>query len=412
MTTQRAGYNTLVLIGILVHVAAFIYIVLLIIYPLNGSHFPVLAVSSVLLVIWSASALALRVNFDIERKTRSPGVFLGVVLLSSSLVLALSELPFSEFSFISYTFSALFVAIFYDKAFSLAANGIAGLLTGLILIIVNRAIVGGVVFFVSLLITGGSAVIWSMIDDWKKMSRMFDQAKWAASELTNVVMRLEDSIHKARIEAQNKERSRIARQVHDTVGYSLTAVIVQLNVVRELVQRKSLRSRIEQLEELMRQSLKDTRETVTVLRKENSEGRNESWRDTWIRLCNIFSNCTGVRIHVIIGDELRAVDGEVGEALYRMLQESLTNAYRHGRATFIDVAMKWKKELKRILFRVSDNGIGCKHVEPGNGINGIMERVTALQGEVVWNTLPNKGFDIGIDIPWEITHGKDTNVGG
>ena len=41
-----------------------------------------------------------------------------------------------------------------------------------------------------------------------------------------------------------------------------------------------------------------------------------------------------------------------------------------------------------------------------------MERVTALQGEAVWNTLPNKGFDIGIDIPWEITHGKDTNVGG
>jgi signal transduction histidine kinase len=54
----------------------------------------------------------------------------------------------------------------------------------------------------------------------------------------------------------------------------------------------------------------------------------------------------------------------------------------------------------RMIIRISDDGQGAEKLQPGNGLRGIRERVDGLHGELVWQTLPKKGFDIGIVIPW------------
>ena len=90
----------------------------------------------------------------------------------------------------------------------------------------------------------------------------------------------------------------------------------------------------------------------------------------------------------------------ISETVYRLIQESLTNAYRHGRADYVDVAMSWETDDELVLLRVSDNGRGALSLSPGNGLTGMRERVAELGGSVVWQSSPGRGFDIGVDIPW------------
>jgi len=196
------------------------------------------------------------------------------------------------------------------------------------------------------------------------------------------------------------------------VGYTLTALIVQLGVVRKLAENREALERLEQLEKLVRLSLQDVRREVSNLRN-NSDGYSSmSWKHRWSQLCDLFADCTGVRVAKNIHGNLDSLDGDFGENIYRIIQEGLTNSYRHGRATVIDVSMMWKESKELILLRISDNGVGCDDFKPGNGLSGIRERVETMKGNIVFSTGRNRGFDLGIDIPWtgERENGKDTRA--
>jgi signal transduction histidine kinase len=75
----------------------------------------------------------------------------------------------------------------------------------------------------------------------------------------------------------------------------------------------------------------------------------------------------------------------------------LTNAYRHGRASAVDIVVGIRG--RNLYIRISDNGIGGSKLVPGNGLTGMKERVNHLGGSIVWQTMPHKGFDIGVRIP-------------
>jgi signal transduction histidine kinase len=187
---------------------------------------------------------------------------------------------------------------------------------------------------------------------------------------------------------------------------------VQISAAQELlkVDPSQLHSRLEKLEEIIRLAIGDVRKEVSKLR--DDKAILESWRTRWLRLCTTFSDCTGIRIHTNIADNLRTVDDIIGTTIYRIIQESLTNAYRHGRSHVVDVAMEWQESNERILLRISDDGRGADNPHLGNGLKGIRERVYNLGGEMVLQTKPYKGFDIGITIPWqgEILDEEDTSL--
>ena len=63
--------------------------------------------------------------------------------------------------------------------------------------------------------------------------------------------------------------------------------------------------------------------------------------------------------------------------------------------------MRWDEVRRRIVNRISDDGLGSDAVNPGNGLRGIRERVSALGGDVAWQSRPYSGFDLGVTIPWE-----------
>jgi signal transduction histidine kinase len=232
--------------------------------------------------------------------------------------------------------------------------------------------------------------------EWEAQSRLFEQAKWAAVEIARANARLQDERNRTELRTRTSERERLAREIHDTVGYTLTAVLVQIDALRVDIAREPGKApvRLEKLETSVRGAMQDVRREVSGLR---DEARKESWKTRWLKLCTTFADSTGIRVNTSISDELMDMQDALGETLYRVFQESLTNAYRHGRATLVDIAAGIRED--RLVVRVSDNGGGAGAVVPGNGLTGMQERVHAMGGEIAWRTQAGKGFDIGIVFP-------------
>jgi signal transduction histidine kinase len=236
---------------------------------------------------------------------------------------------------------------------------------------------------------------------WNESLTLFSQARWAASEYAKVNNRLQDSMTTTEMDIRDQERMRIAREIHDILGYGITGSLVQITMAKELVKIDvdAAITTLGKIEDCLRIALKDVRGEVNKLKCQTVAFGN--WREQWDSLCNNFAWSTGVQVHTNISTELIGVDEKIGENVYRIIQEALTNAYRHGSSSLIDVSMKYKKELRQILLRISDNGYGCDKIRMGNGLSGIKERVKELSGETAWQTESNAGFDIGVSIPWE-----------
>jgi len=241
-----------------------------------------------------------------------------------------------------------------------------------------------------------------LIQEVDTQRALFMKARWAASELTDVLLHLDIQLEQARVFERMQMQRSLAREIHDSVGYMLTALIVQIGVVREIASSESVKTRLEKLEDLARETLRAIREEVSNLRNRPTRHSHVAGvYDRITQLCAVFAECTGVGIRLNMREELRELldnDG-VGESLYRIVQEALTNSYRHGSAELVDITLQIEPTKHLLMLLVSDNGKGCKTVTPGNGLSGILERTRGIGGTMKTNTAPGKGFDVGIDIP-------------
>ena len=272
-------------------------------------------------------------------------------------------------------------------------------LTGALLAVTRGAAASAFALTTGALVLIVSISLGKILKEAASNFRLLGQARSAASTLSDIILRVEQTVHRARIHEMTRERRRVAREIHDSVGYTLTGLIVQLGVVNRLVTNPEAQSRIGNLETIARRALQEIREEVGILRAEVNEDV-VPFLTRWIQVCDYFAECTGIRVDHSFRGDLAQVPGPIGETVYRVIQEGLTNAYRHGEATIVDVSMTWKRELGLILLRISDNGRGLDSLKPGNGLNGIRERVESVSGSLVIQSEPGRGFDLGVDIPW------------
>ncbi len=142
--------------------------------------------------------------------------------------------------------------------------------------------------------------------------------------------------------------------------------------------------------------LQDVRQSLSALRGGSPGLRG---RRRWLQLIETFAAVTGVKVVAEIEREFDTLEEQLELVVYRVIQEGLTNAYRHGHARLIMVFV-WC-ECGKLLVRISDNGRGLTNLAEGLGLRGIKERVTALGGEFAWRSTPWRGFDLGIEFPFE-----------
>jgi signal transduction histidine kinase len=197
-------------------------------------------------------------------------------------------------------------------------------------------------------------------------------------------------------ETEEQERKRIAREVHDIVGYTLTNIQMMMEAATDLA-----KGRKEGLEDLLVKSrnqaqrgLLETRRAMRNLR-ETPVLRSSGMRRI-AEVARIFERATKVSVHVHFGNAPQSFGGAVDQVVYRTVQESLTNALRHGNATEISVHF-WVVE-GAVRISISDNGEGSKEIVPGVGLAGMTERIAQLGGTMKAENLPF-GFHVLAEIP-------------
>ncbi len=189
----------------------------------------------------------------------------------------------------------------------------------------------------------------------------------------------------ARLAAEN-ERTRIARDLHDLLGHSLTTITVKAGLARRLAERHDERATTEiaEVEELSRRSLADVRAAVAGHRDVTLAGELATAREV-LRAAGIVAELPG---------SVEVVDPSVSELFGWVVREGVTNVVRHARASQCTV------RVDRGWVEITDNGRGGT-AGAGNGLTGLRERVEAAGGTVHVGPAPRGGWRLRVDVPVE-----------
>lgn len=240
-----------------------------------------------------------------------------------------------------------------------------------------------------------------------KIAEQYEKLDQSHSELQETHDQL--TIYAKQVEelTATSERNKIAREIHDTVGHTMTALIVQLQAAR-MLQQHDLRQSADTLnrcEDLARSVLQEVRLSVRALR---DEGENHlSIVDTLRKLIKDFSDMTGMLTSLQVQGDLTWISTSLQPTIFRLIQESLTNAKRHGNASEATVTLHASDH--QIEIAIIDNGKGAAEVVPGFGLINMRERVQEHSGFIEFETLKENGFRVQIVIP---IHKKTWTYGG
>lgn len=194
---------------------------------------------------------------------------------------------------------------------------------------------------------------------------------------------------------ETKERNRLAREIHDTLGHILTGISVGIDAVLVLmdIAPDKAKEQLEGIGDTARRGLQDVRRSVRKLKPDALE--RMSLNNAIHQMIEDMSKVTNTKIYFVSYMEELKFEADEEEVIYRIIQESTTNAIRHGKATEIWIRISEKEEELTII--ISDNGCGCEDIKEGFGLKHIRERVELLNGEVNYQGLI--GFTMIAKIP-------------
>lgn len=224
---------------------------------------------------------------------------------------------------------------------------------------------------------------------------LYDKLRISKDELKKANSDLE--IYASSIEelAILKERNRISREIHDGVGHSLSTTIIQLNAIEKLLKDKPLISDlVHELREFVTESFQDVRRAISELKPVEYENYQNLFKIK--ELVKSFIKLTNINVRLTISKNTWNLSRNQSIALYRLIQESLSNSSRHGKATEIRIFMTFNPS--NLIVTISDNGIGCGNIKKGNGLSSISERIYELNGKVEFNN-SNSGFTTRASFP-------------
>ena len=234
-----------------------------------------------------------------------------------------------------------------------------------------------------------------------------NQASREVERLLNNILKWEQSLASMRALAarlqtvREDERTRVAREIHDELGQALTAIKLEFTaLLRDLpADEGPVMRRSQSILKLLNEAFHSVRKIGTELRPAILDDLGLAAAVEWV--AEEFQTRTGTKVQVSLPDLDIAMDRERATALFRILQESLTNVARHANATHVSVRLA--EEEGSLILEVRDNGkgIGEEQLSAGTslGILGMRERVLLLGGTFSIAGTPGNGTVVRVLIP-------------
>jgi len=211
--------------------------------------------------------------------------------------------------------------------------------------------------------------------------------------------------------AIERERTRIARDIHDELGQDLTALKMDIAWLKN-----KLPARTQAVEEKLRAMSELTGRTIAEVKRFCSDLRPAVLDDLGLSaavewLAADFENRTGIRCRLTLAPEEIDLQGDYTSTVFRIIQEILTNVFRHSGADEVSVVLIEKEGW--VHLKVKDNGRGISEQQISSpqsfGLIGIQERVRLLNGEVRIRGARNRGTTVEVTVP---PGGKDVALPG
>lgn len=202
------------------------------------------------------------------------------------------------------------------------------------------------------------------------------------------------------------ERKKISRELHDIIGYALTNQKVMLDAALVLID-----SNIPKLKELLLMAKNEIQTNHKEARRALYELRETFNSETLglryvLKLANNFERITETKVNVHLEKDFPESFGQDADFIvYRFVQEGMTNAFRHGQASVVNINF-WKTE-NEFWISIIDNGEGAKTIDEGIGLRGMKERFDKIGGTVEAKNTDN-GFGVYATIPVKNTSGQET----
>jgi signal transduction histidine kinase len=198
--------------------------------------------------------------------------------------------------------------------------------------------------------------------------------------------------------ARAQERSRIAREIHDTLAQSLTAIALQLEGALESREKAAPRTRkhIRAALGVAREGIGEVRRSLLDLRSGALDGK--PLREALLALARRTTSETGIRV-TVDASRIPALSPRLEFELYRIVQEALTNARKHAHAKTIKLALRSARG--EMIAEVVDDGLGFDAIADGagHGIAGMRERAQLIGGRLTVSSRSNRGTTVRARVP-------------
>lgn len=280
-------------------------------------------------------------------------IFYILILLEASLLLKRKQSFFISIITLGVSLSKYIVLIYYKRSLSSISE---------------------MVFFAVISIFIVSIIYFS---HYYKEEKEKKDALYA--ELLNTHKNLKEYSEKVERLATIEERNRIARDIHDTLGHNMTALLMQLEIASIFIDKdiNEAKNILLELKDSTRESLVKVRKIVETLNPDEDISKGMK---SIQELAEDFSKKTGVKVDFLIDGNILKTSPSLNIALYRIVQESMTNAVRHGKASRIKIKIEYASD--RISFNISNDGLVVKDIKEGFGLKAMRERVEALNGSI------------------------------
>jgi signal transduction histidine kinase len=207
------------------------------------------------------------------------------------------------------------------------------------------------------------------------------------------------------------ERVHIARELHDVVAHHMSVIAVQAGLARYVMSTDPETSQraLHAVAEMSSEGLAEVRRLVTVLRPDQVDGDTEWDQDTpgidQLPILIERVGLTGVAIEFTVSGLTQPLPAGVELCLYRVVQESLTNAIKHARGARVTVLLDY--EPNQVTLRITNDGRGstgqpAREIQPsggGKGLTGMYERAMLYGGTLTAGALPHGGFEVVLTLP-------------
>lgn len=210
-------------------------------------------------------------------------------------------------------------------------------------------------------------------------------------ELNYVNLQLKESVALSESLASEAERRQIVGEIHDSLGYHLTGLILTLEAGKKMTSHdvEAGKTFWDKALQISRTALQTVRELVAVKKETSFEFALADRLEEMIREVHAL---TGLRINLDIKSRDIELSGKEQFNIYRIFQEAITNTLRYANADRAQISISGNREL--LSFSYQDNGSGTDRIEPGNGLKGMRDRISELGGVIYFHSQSGVGFKI------------------